>query len=145
MSVLKKLSSLYICSAHSLSGSHGTIKPLTPPHPIRPERSRLAVERFLTEAKHNRAPECRLYLPSEGKFLCVTIDTNSGKHFLRLLEGDRMWPTETCGIWRAIPADRTSKDKLMLLQVAVYYFSFLASFLPSQCVMIIISFLSPKI
>lgn len=92
------------------------IEVLKPAHPIRPERSRLVVERFLSEARKNRAPECSLYLPSEGKFLCVAIDTATGKHFLQLLEGDRFFPSVLCGKWRVLPADRNSKDKLMLLQ-----------------------------
>jgi len=145
--------------ADSKSGV-SNIEVLTPPYPIRSDRSRLVVERFLNEARKNRAPECSLYIPSEGKFLCgickyfclhmlsslhfciffffeilkyaynyniyllhliyslfiVGVDTASGKHFLQLLEGDRFFPSVSCGKWRVLPADRNSKDKLMLLQ-----------------------------
>jgi hypothetical protein len=89
---------------------------LTPPLPIRAERSRLSVAALLEAGIKNRGPECQIYLPSENKFLCVVVDVQTGLHGVRLLEGDRFFPSKNVAMWRVLPADRTSKDKRLLLQ-----------------------------
>jgi hypothetical protein len=38
------------------------------------------VHDLLVEAQRNRAPECELYCPTEGKFLCIRVDPDTGKH-----------------------------------------------------------------
>eukprot|EP00613_Pedinella_sp_CCMP2098_P028229 CAMPEP_0171709286 /NCGR_PEP_ID=MMETSP0991-20121206/15387_1 /TAXON_ID=483369 /ORGANISM="non described non described, Strain CCMP2098" /LENGTH=349 /DNA_ID=CAMNT_0012299363 /DNA_START=85 /DNA_END=1134 /DNA_ORIENTATION=- len=89
---------------------------LTPPLPIRGERSRLTVASMIQAGLKNRAPECQLYLPSENKFLCVVVDFQTGLHTVKLLEGHRFFPSRQVALWRLLPADRTSKDKRLLLQ-----------------------------
>ncbi len=37
---------------------------------------------------------------------------------MRLLEGNRLFPSRNCGVWRVLPADRASVDKRFLLQNA---------------------------
>lgn len=94
----------------------GVSPPEPPPPPIRPERSRRVVEGLLGAAHMNRAPECRLYLAAEAKFLCVALDVQTGKHKVQLLEPSRFFPSPDCGRWRVLPADRNSRDKRLLLQ-----------------------------
>ena len=86
------------------------------PLPLRPDRARLMVNRLIHDANQNRAPECQLYLPNEGKYLCVDVDPKTGKNTVKLMEADRYFPSRDCGNWRIIPADRTSRDKRLLIQ-----------------------------
>mmetsp|Transcript_43159 Transcript_43159/g.97539 ORF Transcript_43159/g.97539 Transcript_43159/m.97539 type:complete len:369 (-) Transcript_43159:37-1143(-) len=90
---------------------------LTPPYPIRGERSRLSILDMIRAAEQNRSPECQIYHPELGKFLAITVNVNTGTYKVVLIEGDRLWPARDCGVWRLLPADRTAPPpKKLLLQ-----------------------------
>ena len=115
-----KVSSSSSSSSSSSAGVGATFAapsaPLRNPYPIMPDRHRELLADVTFRAKsRGQVLELTLFVGTEGKFLGIAVDADTGKHRVILQEGDRFLHPD-CATWRVFPADRSDPRPLFLLQ-----------------------------